>query len=127
MSDGGKGSKARPLSVSQADYAARWDAIFGRDQAPEPKPAQQPTIAKAAQSVLQAWDCTVLPKANDGALQEAMEKMRWALEQSAQQPLTEEQIELLDCIPNVAGIQFGDVVRFARAIEAAHGITGEKK
>jgi hypothetical protein len=31
MSDGGKGSKPRPFSVSNADYAARWDAIFGRD------------------------------------------------------------------------------------------------
>jgi hypothetical protein len=27
----GKGSKPRPLSVSQAEYDTRWDAIFGRD------------------------------------------------------------------------------------------------
>ena len=32
--------------------------------------------------------------------------------------LTDEEIEKLDCIPNVPGIQFGDVVKFARAIEA---------
>lgn len=31
MSDGGKGSTPRPLSVSNEEYAARWDAIFGRD------------------------------------------------------------------------------------------------
>lgn len=31
MSDGGKGSKPRPLSVSQQEYESRWDAIFGRD------------------------------------------------------------------------------------------------
>jgi hypothetical protein len=31
MSDGGKGSKPRPYSVSQAEYDSRWDAIFGRD------------------------------------------------------------------------------------------------
>jgi hypothetical protein len=31
MSDGGKGSKPRPYSVSQAEYDARWDAIFQRD------------------------------------------------------------------------------------------------
>jgi len=31
MSDGGKGSKPRPLSVANSEYAARWDAIFGRD------------------------------------------------------------------------------------------------
>lgn len=37
MNDGGKGSKPRPLSVSQAEYDNRWDAIFGRDQPPEPK------------------------------------------------------------------------------------------
>jgi hypothetical protein len=30
MSDGGKGSKARPFSVSQEDYADRFDAIFGK-------------------------------------------------------------------------------------------------
>jgi hypothetical protein len=32
MSDAGKGSKPRPLSVSDQEYATRWDAIFGRDQ-----------------------------------------------------------------------------------------------
>ena len=31
MSDGGKGSKPRPYSVSQQEYDTRWDAIFGRD------------------------------------------------------------------------------------------------
>jgi hypothetical protein len=31
MSDGGKGSKPRPYSVSQAEYDTRWDAIFCRD------------------------------------------------------------------------------------------------
>lgn len=31
MSDGGKGSAQRPRQVSNEDYAARWDAIFGRD------------------------------------------------------------------------------------------------
>ena len=41
-------------------------------------------------------------------------------------PLTEEAIDKLDCIPNVPGIHFGDVVDFARAIERAHGIGGQK-
>ena len=31
-SDGGKGSIPRPFSVAQAEYEARWDAIFGRDK-----------------------------------------------------------------------------------------------
>ena len=31
MSDGGKGSKPRPFSVSQEEYEKRWDAIFARD------------------------------------------------------------------------------------------------
>jgi hypothetical protein len=31
MSDGGKGSKPRPYSVSDQEYAARWDAIFATD------------------------------------------------------------------------------------------------
>ena len=31
MSDGDKGSKPRPFSVTQHEYDNRWDAIFGRD------------------------------------------------------------------------------------------------
>ena len=31
MSDGGKGSARRPRQVSNEDYEARWEAIFGRD------------------------------------------------------------------------------------------------
>ena len=31
MSDGGKGSAPRPLSVSNEEYSRRWDAIFQRD------------------------------------------------------------------------------------------------
>jgi hypothetical protein len=31
MSDGGKGSKPRPISVSDQEYANRWNAIFGKD------------------------------------------------------------------------------------------------
>jgi hypothetical protein len=31
MSDGGKGSRPRPYSVTQHEYDTRWDAIFGRD------------------------------------------------------------------------------------------------
>ena len=30
MSDGGKGSKPRPISVSNEEYATRWDAIFAK-------------------------------------------------------------------------------------------------
>lgn len=35
MSDGGKGSRPRPFSVSNEEYANRWDAIFGRDKLEE--------------------------------------------------------------------------------------------
>ena len=35
MSDGGKGSSPRPFSVSNEEYATRWDMIFGRDLAKE--------------------------------------------------------------------------------------------
>jgi hypothetical protein len=31
MSDGGKGSKPRPFSVSQDEWDNRWNAIFQRD------------------------------------------------------------------------------------------------
>ena len=32
MSDGGKGSKARPFSVSQNEFDNRWDLIFKKDK-----------------------------------------------------------------------------------------------
>lgn len=32
MGDGGKGSAPRPFSVTNEEYAQRWDMIFGRDQ-----------------------------------------------------------------------------------------------
>lgn len=31
MGDGGKGSSPRPFSVSEDEWATRWDAIFARD------------------------------------------------------------------------------------------------
>jgi hypothetical protein len=37
MSDGGKGSKPRPFSVSQQEYDNRWDNIFSRDLKEEEK------------------------------------------------------------------------------------------
>ncbi len=50
MSDGGKGSAPRPFSVSNEEYASRWDAIFGRDQKKkeevESKQKQESTEAK---------------------------------------------------------------------------------
>lgn len=30
MSDGGKGSKPRPYSVTQTEYDSNWDRIFGK-------------------------------------------------------------------------------------------------
>jgi hypothetical protein len=35
MSDGGKGSAPRPYSVSNQEYAERWDAIFQREKREE--------------------------------------------------------------------------------------------
>lgn len=32
MSDGGKGSRPRPFSVTQEEYNKRWDYIFQRDK-----------------------------------------------------------------------------------------------
>jgi hypothetical protein len=37
MSDGGKGSKPRPFSVTQEEYDNRWDNIFSRDLKDEEK------------------------------------------------------------------------------------------
>lgn len=51
MSDGGKGSKARPLSVSQAEFGARFDAVFKR-QAPSPQPGlHEPTVQDAMKAL----------------------------------------------------------------------------
>lgn len=32
QSDGGKGSTPRPFSITEQEYAERWNAIFGRDK-----------------------------------------------------------------------------------------------
>lgn len=37
----GKGSRPRPFSVSDEEYASRWDAIFGRDVVPESSPSAE--------------------------------------------------------------------------------------
>ena len=36
MSDGGKGSSARPKSVDAETFANNWDAIFGKKKKEEP-------------------------------------------------------------------------------------------
>jgi len=53
MSDGGKGSKPRPFSVSQDEYANRWDAIFQRDLPKEEKPKSD------YQDILSTEDCMI--------------------------------------------------------------------
>jgi hypothetical protein len=40
MSHGGKGSRARPYSVTNDEYSRRWDAIFGRDLDKKVKPEE---------------------------------------------------------------------------------------
>jgi hypothetical protein len=40
---GGKGSSPRPLSVSQQQYAQRWDAIFCKDLSMSEKRAEEST------------------------------------------------------------------------------------
>lgn len=37
MSDGGKGSRPRPFSVSQQEFDNRWDLIFKKDKNMTPK------------------------------------------------------------------------------------------
>jgi hypothetical protein len=52
MSDGGKGSAPRPFSVSNEEYAKRWDAIFQRDV-----PKQE--TKSDYQDVLSTEDCVL--------------------------------------------------------------------
>ena len=44
MSDGGKGSKPRPFSVTQEEYDNRWDTIFGRDLKEEEKDKREKAL-----------------------------------------------------------------------------------
>lgn len=50
-SDGGKGSARRPMKVSDQDYSNRWNAIFGRDQAPVEPVRYEPTIEEAIKAL----------------------------------------------------------------------------
>jgi hypothetical protein len=52
MSDGGKGSAPRPYSVSNEEYASRWDMIFRKDQK-EDKQKQElsPVVTEEKKSV----------------------------------------------------------------------------
>jgi hypothetical protein len=49
MSDGGKGSKPRPFSVSHEEWSNRWDAIFGRDLKDDTKERIQTVLPKEAE------------------------------------------------------------------------------
>ncbi len=53
MSDGGKGSKPRPFSISQEEYNNRWDYIFSRDLK-EDKPK-----SNDSQDILSTEDCVL--------------------------------------------------------------------
>ena len=46
MSDGGKGSKPRPFSVTQEEYDNRWNMIFQRDQKTEAEKFDEKVIMK---------------------------------------------------------------------------------
>jgi hypothetical protein len=46
MSEGGKGSKARPFSVTQEEYDNRWDLIFNRDKKSEAEKFDEKVIMK---------------------------------------------------------------------------------
>lgn len=51
--DGGKGSKPRPFSVTQEEYAKRWDYIFGRDMPVD----NTGTSKNEYQDILSTEDC----------------------------------------------------------------------
>ena len=46
MSDGGKGCKPRPFSVTQEQYDNRWNMIFQRDQKTEAEKFDEKVIMK---------------------------------------------------------------------------------
>ena len=53
MSDGGKGSKPRPFSISQQEYENRWDYIFSLDLKEEKKTTND------YQDILSTEDCVL--------------------------------------------------------------------
>ena len=53
MTDGGKGSKPRPFSISQQEYENRWDYIFSRDLKEENKTTND------YQDILSTEDCVL--------------------------------------------------------------------
>ena len=48
MNDGGKGSAPRPKSISEEEYASRWDMIFGRDLKEKEKEDKEPEKDKVS-------------------------------------------------------------------------------
>jgi outer membrane protein assembly factor BamE (lipoprotein component of BamABCDE complex) len=60
MSDGGKGSRARPLSVTQEQYDNRWDYIFRREKSKPADVEDNTGVDKNEyQDVLSTEDCLV--------------------------------------------------------------------
>jgi hypothetical protein len=58
MSDGGKGSRARPLSVTQEQYDNRWDYIFSREKIKPADSEDNTGVTKNEfQDVLSTEDC----------------------------------------------------------------------
>ena len=53
MSDGGKGSKPRPYSVSQEEFANNWDAIFAKNEQRRQK------VESDFQDILATEDCVI--------------------------------------------------------------------
>jgi len=47
MSDGGKGSKPRPFSVSQEEFGNRFDTIFGKNKKTESEKFDEQVIMKS--------------------------------------------------------------------------------
>jgi hypothetical protein len=46
MSDGGKGSKPRPLSVSQEEFGDRFDTIFGKKKKTDAEKFDEKVVMK---------------------------------------------------------------------------------
>ena len=69
----GKGSAPRPYSVSNEEYANRWDAIFAKDKRLEHEPENEPECSMnsrpASPELCAAIDATLGIKRFDAAIQ----------------------------------------------------------
>jgi hypothetical protein len=74
MSDGGKGSRARPFSVPLKTFDEHWDNIFKKDKEMQVRATQEGKIGTCGCGRSPTGDCIGWHGLNEQQLKEAQEK-----------------------------------------------------